>query len=97
MFIKHKILSIEISDIPQLFVATCYVRRTTTIAQKSNFFLHKHRFVLQRDFPVVLQPHRVKPCPSHNETLLTACLKESSFSLFIDPMSKNLLGQWRGR
>jgi hypothetical protein len=24
MFIKHKILSIEIPDIPQLFVATCF-------------------------------------------------------------------------
>ena len=76
MFIKHKILSIEIPDIPQLFVATCYVPMTTTIAQKSRFFLHKHRFVLQRVFPVVLQPHHVKPSPSHNETLLTACLKE---------------------
>jgi hypothetical protein len=48
---------------------------TMAITHQS-IFLNKHLFVLHLDFPLALQPHFVKPWPSHIEASLTACHEE---------------------
>jgi hypothetical protein len=50
------------------------------LAKDTSIFLNKHLFVLHLDFPLALQPHFVKPWPSHIEASLTACLREISVS-----------------
>ena len=62
-----------------LLVHASNVWMTMAITHQS-IFLHKHLFVLHLDFPLALQPHFVKPWPSHIEASLTACLREISVS-----------------
>jgi hypothetical protein len=62
-----------------LLVHAGNVWMTMAITHQS-IFLNKHLFVLHLDFPLALQPHFVKPWPSHIEASLTACLREISVS-----------------